>query len=189
MKETAYNQTNPTKRIATVQTSTLRAPVPPVTSEVVEVVLCTGGVFDVEDGGCVIVLGTEVLPEDPLCDGEVHPSPRSVTVTAKLTVDNTVVVAHEVTVAFVPHSPSLVDEGPELVPVPLVVLGVEDSDVEEVGEVGAPDELGPPEDAVKDDVEDVDDPEDELVVGTPHSSKLWPSSQHHTFPPNSCHAQ
>ena len=146
-----------------------------------------------------------MLPEGPLCDGEVHPSPRSVTVTAKLTVDNTVVVAHEVTVAFVPHSPSLVDEGPELVPVPLVVLGVEDSDVEEVDDLGPPDELGPPEDAVKDDVEDVNDPEDELVVGTPHSSKLWPfeksvgkghgveewltSSQHHTFPPNSCHAQ
>jgi hypothetical protein len=110
-------------------------------------------------------------------------------------VDNTVVVAHEVTVAFVPHPSSLVDKDPELVPVPLVVLGVEDSDVDEG------DEMGPPEDAV----EDADDPEDELVVSTPHSSKLWPfetsarkghgveelltSSQHHTFPPNSCHAQ
>jgi hypothetical protein len=118
-------------------------------------------------------------------------------------VDNTVVVAHEVTVAFVPHPPSLVDEDPELVPVPLVVLGVENSDVDEG------DEMGPPEDAVEDSgedaVEDADDPEDELVVSTPHSSKLWPfetsarkghgveelltSSQHHTFPPNSCHAQ
>ena len=84
---------------------------------------------------------------------EEHPSPGAVTVTAK-TVDITVVVAHEVTVAFAPgHCPVFVDAGSdsERVPVPAVV-DVEDSD-DEV-------ELGLFEDA-----------EDGLV--TPHSSRLW----------------
>lgn len=118
----------------------------------------TGGlvVDEDEDGGSVIVPGCDVLPDGPLGEDGVHPSPRAVTVTAKLTVDTTVVAPQEVTVAFTQLSPSRVDEDSGRGPVPLGVLEFEDSDAEEDAE----------------DFEDFEDAADELVTGRPHSSRL-----------------
>lgn len=91
------------------------------------------------------------------------------------------VVDHEVTVDAGHCELVVVDKVRDLVPVSLVdEPDVEEPDVE--GPVVA-EELGPPDEVGPFVVEEV------LETGTPHSSKLWPSSQHHTFPPNSCQAQ
>lgn len=106
---------------------------------------------------------TEVLREGPLGDVEIdeeHTPPGSVTVTvavAMLTVDNTVVVAQEVTVDA-GHCELVGDKVSEPVAVPLGSLEVGESDVDDDGP-------GPPED-VGEPVVDVP------VCSRPHSSKL-----------------
>jgi len=128
----------------------------------------------------VIVPVSDVLYEGTLRDKEVeeeHPPPGAVTVTvvaAMLMVDITVVVPQEVTVDA-RQCDSLVDSVSPwlLVAVPLVVVEVDGLDIEEDG---------PPEDVGE-------LVADEVPCGTPHSSKLWPSSQHQTRPPISFQAQ
>lgn len=134
-------------------------------------------------GGLVIVPEVDVLPGGPVRDEEMveeHPSPWAVTVTVTvptLTVDTTVVVDHEVTVDA-GHCESVVDRVLE-VTVSLVLVDVEEPDL------GVEEELGPSEEVGRPVVDD----DEVLAGGTPHSSKLWPSSQHHTLPPNSRQAQ
>lgn len=94
-----------------------------------------------------------------LLDGELggHPSP-AVTVTAKLTVETTVVVAQEVTVPP-EQCEHIADEGSEALAVPDVLVLAPDVDERDIDEVV---ELEPLEDVV------------EAEEGRPHSSRLWP---------------
>lgn len=155
----------------------LRLPLPAVTNVELAVELVGGLEVEVEVGGFVIV------PElvEPVLSPVWHPPLGTVSVTVTVNEKLTVVVAAQDVTAVPGHSlfvsvtevemsvtVLVVSVTVVVVSVTVVVLVDEMTDVVVV--------------AVRDEAV-VNPPE------TPHSSRLWPSSQHHTRPPNSFQAQ